>query len=169
MKKKIIVIATAAMVMGSVSPIAAWGAEVETDQGEVVSNPWTDLFDETTKSEGGEGNSGNSGKINGSVGTVKIVKKIIKKKNAKKIKITIKKLAGVNGYQVYVFKKKSFAKKNKKILVEKRITKNRKVLKISNKKLSKKKSLFVKVRAYKKVNGRIVYGSWSKIAKIKVK
>lgn len=169
MKKKIIVIATAAMVMSSVSPVTAWGAEMETEQGEVVSNPWTDLFDETTKDEGGKGSSGKSAKTEGSIGTVKIVKKIAKKKNAKKIKITIKKLKDVNGYQVYVFKKKSFAKKNKKILYKKTITKNTNVLKVSNKKLSKKKTLFVKVRAFKKTNGKNVYGSWSKIAKVKVK
>jgi hypothetical protein len=37
------------------------------------------------------------------------------------------------------------------------------------KKLKSKKTYYVKARAYKVVNGKKIYGNWSKIKKVKVK
>ena len=36
-------------------------------------------------------------------------------------------------------------------------------------KLTSKKTYSVRVRAYKKINGKVYYGNWSKVRKIKVK
>ena len=99
---------------------------------------------------------------------VKITKVFAKKKSAKKLKLKIKKLAGVKGYQVAVYKTKKNAKKNKKALVKKFIKKNVAKLVISSKKLKGKKNLFVRVRGYYK-GETVVYGDWSAIKKVKVK
>ena len=101
-------------------------------------------------------------------GKVKI-KKAYKKKSAKKLTIKIKKIKGVKGYQVRVFKSKKKAKKNKKAIVKKFIKKNKAKLVIKKKKLKKKKKLYVRVRAYKVFNGKKIYGKWSKVKKVKVK
>ena len=59
-------------------------------------------------------------------------------------------------------------KSNGKYSVIKTVTKQSTV-KYTNKKLKSKKTYYYKVRAYKKVNGKLVYGSYSKIVKIKAK
>ncbi len=83
--------------------------------------------------------------------------KSLKRKN-KKLNIEIKKSAGkVSGYQI----KYSSGKKFKKSYFLK-VTKNRVVIK----KLNPRKSYYIKIRAYKKVNGKIYYGGWSATKKI---
>lgn len=81
--------------------------------------------------------------------------KLISAKNVKKkaVKVKWKKIDGVAGYQVAVGKKKKMAANNS--------------LKI--KKLKKKKKYAVKVRAYTVVDGKNVYGQWSKVKKVKIK
>ncbi len=101
-------------------------------------------------------------------GKVKI-KKAYKKKSAKKLTVKIKKIKGVKGYQVRVFKNKKKAKKNKKAIVKKYVKKNKAKLVIKNKKLKKKKKLYVRVRAYKVFNGKKIFGKWSKVKKVKIK
>lgn len=56
------------------------------------------------------------------------------------------------------------------------MTKARKLIKVSKKKtsctikkLKSKKTYYVRVRAYKNVKGKIIYGKWSQIKKMKVK
>lgn len=82
----------------------------------------------------------------------------LKKGGKQTAKIVWKKVSGAKGYQV----KYSTTKKFKKA---KTTTKNVKAKKITLKKLKKNK-YFVKVRAYKKVNGKKVYGAWSSILKL---
>lgn len=96
------------------------------------------------------------------------VKKIAKrKKSAKKIKITLRKISGAKGYQVAVYKKKKNAKKNKKALVKKYVKKIK--VTIKSKKFKNKKTLFVRARAYKLNGKKKVFGAWSKIKKSKAK
>lgn len=97
------------------------------------------------------------------------IKKAIKKKSAKKLKVTIKKLSGVKGYQVRIYKTKKSAKKNKKAIVTKYINKNKAKLVIKSKKLKGKKKLFARVRAKKIDCGQTVFGAWSKPKKVKIK
>ncbi len=96
------------------------------------------------------------------------IKKIAaKKKSAKKLKVTVKAVAGATGYRWAVFKTKKNAKKNKKALYKKNTAK--KTFTINSAKIKNKKSLFVRVRAYKVVNGTYLYGPWSAIKKVKIK
>ncbi len=92
------------------------------------------------------------------------VKSATKKKAAKKVKLTLKKLKGVK-YQVQISKSKKFSKKN--ILVKKTMKKVRFTL--TSKKINKKKKLYVRVRAIKVVKGKTYTGKWSKTKKVKVK
>ena len=88
----------------------------------------------------------------------------IKAKAGKKSAVVSwKKVSGATGYKVY-----RATKSNGKYSVVKTITKQSTV-KYTNKKLKSKKTYYYKVRAYKKVNGKLVYGSYSKIVKVKAK
>jgi hypothetical protein len=91
------------------------------------------------------------------------VKKATKKKSAKKIKLSLKKVSGAKGYKVQI----STSRKFKKILVTRNVKKLSAT--IRNKKLKNKKKLYVRVKAYKVVNGKTYEGSWSKIKKVKIK
>ncbi len=90
-----------------------------------------------------------------------------KKKSAKKLSLTVKKVSGAVGYQIKVYSSSKNAKKNKKSIFTKTVKKVKITLK-SNK-LKNKKKLYLKVRAYTLDENRTkVYGSWSKIKKVKV-
>ena len=80
------------------------------------------------------------------------IKKATKKISAKKLKVTLKTAKGVKGYQVMI----STSKKFKKAKV-----KNYKKAKFTIKKLKANKKYFIRVRAYKVVNGEVYYGKWS--------
>ena len=97
------------------------------------------------------------------------MKKALKKKSAKKLTVKIKKLSGVKGYEIRVYKSKKNAKKNKKAIVKKIINKNKAKLVIKSKKLKRKKKLYARVRAKKIDCGQTVFGAWSKPKKVKIK
>ena len=86
------------------------------------------------------------------------------KKSAKRIRITLKKAENVSGYQVAVYKSKKNAKKNKKAIVKKHIITTS--TKLKSKKF-KKKILYVRARAYRVYTGKVYYGAWSDIKKVK--
>ncbi len=92
-----------------------------------------------------------------------LAKVVIKsaKNNAKKsVLVKWAKVDGAEGYQVqYAFKKNFKGKKTKKTTKTK--------LKI--KKLKKNKKYFIRVRAFKTVDGKKVYGAWSVVKKVKIK
>lgn len=99
--------------------------------------------------------------------TVKIggtkVKKATKVKNSKKAKITLKKVKDIQGYQIQF----STTKKFKKVLVKKTVKKYN--VTVKSKKLKGKKTLYVRARAYKKVNKKTYYGNWSAVKKVTIK
>ena len=75
-----------------------------------------------------------------------------------------------DGYAVQFYKTKANAKKNKKAVAKIDVKKNTKSFTVSNKKLAKQKTLFIRARAYVKVNGKKVYGKkWSAVKKVKIK
>ncbi|SJZ79150.1 fibronectin type III domain-containing protein [Eubacterium coprostanoligenes] len=74
-----------------------------------------------------------------------------------------KKVAGVSAYQVQIATNKKFSKNKKTFKVSKKSTK------VKIKKLKAKKVYYVRVRSYKKVNGKKVYSKWSTIRKVKTK
>lgn len=74
-------------------------------------------------------------------------------------------VSGANGYQVKYSTSKKFTKKTtKSVMVKKQKTK-----KVTLKKLKKGKKYYIKLRAYKTVNGKKIYGSYSKVKSVKVK
>ncbi len=90
--------------------------------------------------------------------------KVAVKNSAKKTaKLSWKKVAGADGYEVY--RSNSAKGKFKKIAT----SKSGKSVSYTNKKLSKNKTYYYKVRAYKNVKGKKVYGEYSKVVKVKIK
>ena len=88
------------------------------------------------------------------------VKKVVRSKNNRNIKINIKKVKGVTGYQIKY-------STNKKLKKAKTVT--TKSVKKTLKKL-KKKTYYIQVRAYVVKSGNVkVTGDWSKIKKDKVR
>lgn len=88
--------------------------------------------------------------------------KTAKNSSSKKIKLTLKKVSGAKGYQVKYSTSKKFSKSSSKTTTT---TKTSKTLT----KLTKNKTYYVKVRAYKLDSaGKKVYGKWSKVKTVKV-
>ena len=90
---------------------------------------------------------------------VKVNRVAVKKSLKRTVKISWAKVSGAKGYQVKWATNKNFKKAKYKFTSKRKIT---------LKKLKKKK-YFVKVRAYKTINGNTYYGKWSKTVKVKVK
>ena len=91
----------------------------------------------------------------------KTVVKKVKALGKKKIKITVKKSSKqVSGYEVILSTKKNF-KNAKKITTKKNV--------VTVKKLKAGKKYFVKVRAFKKVGNKKIYGNYSTVKKVIVK
>ena len=103
---------------------------------------------------------------NGANNTVALVKinkiKGLVVKNQKKFKVKViwKKLTNISGYQIQYAPNKKFKKAKSKTV---------KSTSAMIKKLKKKKTYFVRVRAYKLVDGKKVYGKWSAVKKVKIK
>ncbi len=114
-----------------------------------------------------------AGKYNGSYSsTVKTATKVVKGelkslKSSKSGTLTAAwvKISGADGYQLYLATSKKFTSKTtKKVTVKKG-----KTVKTTVKKLKKNKKYYVKIRGYKTVNSKKVYGSFSAVKSIKIK
>lgn len=90
----------------------------------------------------------------------------VNKAQAKKKALVVywNKIANASGYQIQVATDKKFKKNKKTVTVAKQNASKKTV-----KKLKAKKKYFVRVRAYKIVDGKKIYGKWSKIKSIKTK
>ena len=92
-----------------------------------------------------------------------VVKKAIKKKNAKKISLTLKRVKGATKYKVQIAKDKKF----KKTIVTK--TTKKFTYSVSNSKFKKAKKLYARAKAIV-VKGKKTYqGKWSKPKQVKIK
>ena len=78
----------------------------------------------------------------------------------RKISLIIKKVSGVKGYHIRFCDNKRFQGYEQKFT-----SKNKVVLKG----LGKRRTYHIKVRAYKVYKGKRIYGSWSKVKRIKIK
>ena len=88
----------------------------------------------------------------------KAVLKKVKATGKKKVKIIVKKTSEkINGYEVILSTKKNF-KKAKKVTTKKNI--------VTVRKLKASKKYFVKVRAFKKVGNKKIYGKYSTVKKL---
>lgn len=96
----------------------------------------------------------------------KPAKVTIKKPQSKKkaVVVTWKPAKNVTGYEIQVATDKKFKKNKKSVKVNKKKAKKKTV-----KNLKKNKKYYVRVRSYKIVNGKKVYGKWSKIKAVKTK
>ena len=84
------------------------------------------------------------------------------KKNS--LVVTWKPMNNANGYEVQVATDKKFKKNKKSIIINKKNAKKKTI-----KNLKKNKKYFVRVRAYKIVDGKKIYGKWSKVKSVKTK
>lgn len=90
----------------------------------------------------------------------KAVIQSLKNKKTRTIQCKLKKVKNATGYQVrYATNKKMKNSKNKNVTGTT----------VTLKKLKKKKTYYIKVRAYRLVNGKKKYGKWSSVKKCKVK
>ena len=86
-------------------------------------------------------------------------KQVTRTKNNKKIKLKFKKIAGAKGYEIKYSTSKKFGQKgNKKRLRLKTLQKCLARL--------KKKTYYIKVRAYKVVEGKTYNSKWSSVKKV---
>ena len=155
-------------------------AEVD---GDVIENPWQDLFNPTHENSdlptSGVQNDDKVENPTGETNTsttadkeavknlkkqlkVKIVSATKKTKKSKIAKVDVKKVKKAVSYQVKYSTSRKFKKSKTK-------TKTFKKRKMTLKKLKAGKKYYIKVRAVGKLNGKKVFGSWSKRKVIKVK
>ena len=87
------------------------------------------------------------------------VDKAVRSKNGKKVTVTVDSVSGADGYEIQVSTSKSFKKSTTKTVTSTSVKK-------TIKSLNKKKTYYVRVRAYKLVNGAKVYGKWSSKTKV---
>lgn len=99
-------------------------------------------------------------------GSVKVpqakIKKAVKKKGATKAKIYLKKVKGIQSYEIQICKNKKFKKKNT-------VTKNTKKLNYTFKKLKANKKYYVRARGVIKQGNIKITGKWSKTISVKLK
>lgn len=104
--------------------------------------------------------------VNNNINTKLSVKKVTFKqvtrtKNNKKIKLKFKKIAGAKGYEIKYSTSKKFGKKVTKTVKTKNTTKMLSKL--------KKKTYYIKVRAYKVVEGKTYNSKWSSVKKVRTR
>lgn len=103
----------------------------------------------------------NDGKNNAKMTSLTKIKGVVAKNQKKcKVKVTWKKVSNSMGYQIQYATNKKFKKAKKKTV---------KYTFVTLKKLKKKKTYFIRIRAYKMADGKKVYGKWSSVKKVKVK
>ncbi len=112
-------------------------------------------------------NSGQSGsspkKITLSKTAAKKVTGMKAKAGKKQMTVKWKKVSSIAGYQITYARNAKFTKGKKNVSVGRKATK--KIIK----KLKSKKTYYVKMRAYKKSDGKKLYGNYSKVKKVKIK
>lgn len=108
----------------------------------------------------------NSKKENITISKAKI-KSAKKKKSSKSLTIILSKaVPKVTGSQIKIYSSKKKAKKNKGAIWTKVVQTNSKKIVIKNKKLKNKKTLYIQIRAYKRINRKNKYSTWSEIKKV---
>ena len=103
----------------------------------------------------------NAGKNNAKMTSLTKIKGVVAKNQKKcKVKVTWKKVSNSLGYQIQYAINKKFKKAKKKTV---------KSTSVTLRKLKKKKTYFIRIRAYKMNDKKKVYGKWSLVKKVKVK
>ena len=102
----------------------------------------------------------NSDKISGKKTLSKVILRVPKNKKGRKLVVRWNAVKDAKGYQLQYALNKKF-KKKKSIQTKK--------TKYTIKKLKKKKTYYIRVRAYKMNGKKKVYGKWSTVKKVKIK
>ncbi|HCI67399.1 MAG TPA: hypothetical protein DER12_12270 [Lachnospiraceae bacterium] len=102
----------------------------------------------------------NSDKISGKKTLSKVILQVPKNKKGRKLVVRWNVVKDAKGYQLQYALNKKF-KKKKSIQTKK--------TKYTIKKLKKKKTYYIRVRAYKMNGKKKVYGKWSTVKKVKIK
>ena len=102
----------------------------------------------------------NSDKISGKKTLSKVILQVPKNKKGRKLVVRWNTVKGAKGYQLQYALNKKF-KRKKSIQTKK--------TKYTIKKLKKKKTYYIRVRAYKMNGKKKVYGKWSTVKKVKIK
>lgn len=122
----------------------------------------TTTAQEVTTASGTKGASATKKEVVNPSQTNTKIKKVFAKKKALKVKL--KKVKTVKGYQVQVATNKKFTKNKKSVK-----TKNNKKVQVTIRKLKSKVRYFVRVRTYKIDKNATVYSKWTKAKKKKTK
>lgn len=127
-----------------------------------IKAPLNTIENKTSANEVEEKNSSGTNEVKKSNTVVVGKVKLIFAKNIKKgrIKATWKKLTNISGYQIQYAPNKKFKKAKRKTV---------KSTSVTIKKLKKKMTYFVRVRAYKLADRKKAYGKWSSVKKVKIK
>ena len=133
-------------------------AAVETTTTKAVETTTNTNAQTTTKKQPSQTTKKSSVKVGKAV-----VKKAIKKKNAKKISLTLKRVKGATKYKVQIAKDKRF----KKTIVTK--TTKKLTYSVSNSKFKKAKKLYARAKAIVVKGGETYQGKWSKPKQVKIK
>ncbi|MCQ4638162.1 Ig-like domain-containing protein [Anaerovorax odorimutans] len=107
--------------------------------------------------------NGKSAKITVTVQPKKVASLKVKT-GKRKMTVSWKKDTKSSGYQLTYARNKSFKKAKKNVTISKNKT-NKKVIK----RLKSRKTYYVKVRAYKKIGSKKVYGAYSSVKKVKIR
>lgn len=94
----------------------------------------------------------------------KMVLKKVTSPSKKKLKITWKTDYTVTGYELHFSPKKNFKSGTRRSYYSKRIKKI-----VTKSKITRKKTYYVRIRAYVNVGSKTYYGAWSKVKKVKIK
>ena len=133
-------------------------AAVETTTTKAVETTTNTNAQTTTKKQPSQTTKESSVKVGKAV-----VKKAIKKKNAKKISLTLKRVKGATKYKVQIAKDKNF----KKTIVTK--TTKKLTYSVSNSKFKKAKKLYARAKAIVVKGEKTYQGKWSKPKQVKIK
>ena len=133
-------------------------AAVETTTTKAVETTTNTNAQTTTKKQPSQTTKKSSVKVGKAV-----VKKAIKKKSAKKISLTLKRVKGATKYKVQIAKDKRF----KKTIVTK--TTKKLTYSVSNSKFKKAKKLYARAKAIVVKGGETYQGKWSKPKQVKIK
>ena len=119
------------------------------------------------KSDLSQGHKTNNSKKENIIISKAKIKSAKKKKSSKSLTIILSKaVPKVTGYQIKIYSSKKKAKKNKGAIWTKVVQTNSKKIVIKNKKLKNKKTLYIRIRAYKRINRKNKYSTWSEIKKV---
>ena len=106
----------------------------------------------------------NSGNTSANITRKKVTVTALTSSKAGTIKLKWKKLSGADGYEIQYARNAKFTKNKKKVTVKKAAATSKTI-----KKLKKKSRYYVRIRAYKKANGKTAYSKWSAKKSVKCK